>query len=441
MLNFKDKSNSKKILIYGFGKTGQSCFNFLKKYNDLTVYDDNHYTIPKKIKKNYFLNIKKIQNFFFEYIIISPGINIYNCDLKLFLIKNKNKIITDLDLFYFNNFKNLKITITGTNGKSTTAKLLYEILKKNKINTKLVGNIGTPVLNQNSNNFKTVFVIEASSYQIEYSKYFKTDYSMILNITPDHLERHQTMRNYINAKFKLIKNQEKNGYAYIGKDNIHLKKLILKKNIKPKIIFVDIKNLNKLNNKILNPYLKSLNNIQNLSFIFEITKKFGLNEEKIIKSLNLFQGLKFRQQIIYNNNNLIIINDSKSTSFSSSINLLKSYKNIYWIVGGLYKKGDKFNLKKNYFKSIKAYIYGRNKDNFVKQFKRKIKYKVFKNIKDALKTIIKDIKHDKFNSKSKEIIFSPSAASFDSFKNFEERGKYFNYLIQKLKIVKYINAK
>ena len=440
MLNFKDKSKSKKILIYGFGKTGKSCFNFLNKYNKIIVYDDNQKVIPKKIKKNYYLNINKVKNFFFDYIVISPGINVNKCNLKLFLLKNKSKIITDLDLFYFNNFKNKKITITGTNGKSTTSKLLYEILRDHKFNVKLIGNIGKPVLNQNSTSSKTIYVIEASSYQIEYSKYFKTDYSMILNINPDHLERHKTIQNYVKAKFKLITNQKKNGYAYIGRDNTYLKNLVIKTNIKPKIIFVDINKIDKLKNDILNPYFKNLSNIQNLSFIFEIAKKLSLNRKKILKTLNSFRGLKFRQQIIYKNKNLLVINDSKSTSFSSSINLLKSNNCIYWIVGGMYKKGDKFNLNKNYLKSIKVYIYGKNKNYFIKQFRNRLKYRVFTNIKEALKEIVRDIKHEKINKK-KEILFSPAAASFDTFKNFEERGNYFNYLIKKLKIVKVINAK
>ncbi len=440
MLNFKDKSKSKKILIYGFGKTGKSCFNFLNKYNEIIVYDDNHKAIPKKIKKNHYLNSNKIKFFFFDYIVISPGININKCNLKLFLLKNKSKIITDLDLFYFNNLKNKKITITGTNGKSTTSKLLYEILKDHKFNVKLIGNIGKPVLSQNSTSSKTIYVIEASSYQIEYSKYFKTDYSVILNISSDHLERHQTIQNYVKAKFKLIINQKKKGHAYIGGDNAYLKNLAIKTKVGPKIIFLDINKLNKLKNHISNPYFKNLNNIQNLSFIFEIAKKLNLNRKKILKTLNSFRGLKFRQQIIYNNKSLLVINDSKSTSFSSSINLLKSNNCIYWIVGGMYKKGDKFNLNKNYLKSIKAYIYGKNKNYFIKQFRNRLKYQVFTNIKETLKEIASDIKHDKINKK-KEILFSPAAASFDTFKNFEERGAYFNYLIKRLKIVKIINAK
>ena len=149
--------------------------------------------------------------------------------------------------------------------------------------------------------------------------------------------------------------------------------------------------------------------------------------------------MKYRQQILYNNKKLLIINDSKSTSFSSSIELLKSYPNIYWIVGGKFKKGDKFLLNKKYYKNINAYVYGKSKFFFERNFKNKIKYKTFKNIKDALLRIFIDIK--KNNLYPASIIFSPSAASFDQFNNFEDRGKYFNYLIKKLNIIKKINVR
>ncbi len=140
---------------------------------------------------------------------------------------------------------------------------------------------------------------------------------------------------------------------------------------------------------------------------------------------------------MYKNNKLLIINDSKSTSFSSSINLLESYKDIYWLVGGRFKKGDNFVLNKKYHKNINAYIFGKRKNFFVKNLINKIKYKTFDNIKGALLEIIVDTKKNNLNPAN--IIFSPSAASFDQFSNFEERGKNFNYLVRKLKIISKIN--
>ena len=149
----------------------------------------------------------------------------------------------------------------------------------------------------------------------------------------------------------------------------------------------------------------------------------------LIKSIQKFNGLKYRQQIIYKRKYLTIINDSKSTSFSSSISLLKKNKNIYWLLGGINKKGDKFNLPKKYFKNIQAFIYGKNKKFFNQKLKGKIEYKNFNNLKDALNKIFSIINKKKFINKI--ILFSPCAASFDNFKNFEERGLYFNKCVKK----------
>ena len=108
---------------------------------------------------------------------------------------------------------------------------------------------------------------------------------------------------------------------------------------------------------------------------------------------------------------------------------MKVNKNIYWLIGGVYKKGDKFNLPKKYFGNIRAFIYGKNKIFFNKELKGKIDYKNFDNLKDALREIFKIIKNEQFTDKT--ILFCPCAASFDNFKNFEDRGQYFNKLINK----------
>ncbi len=125
----------------------------------------------------------------------------------------------------------------------------------------------------------------------------------------------------------------------------------------------------------------------------------------------------------------MIINDSKSTSFSSTKPLLESFENIYWILGGLAKKGDNLKLNKKYFSKIKAFIFGKDKVFFAKNLDKKIKYKVSKDLNNSLIKVYKDIKND-FNGK-KVILFSPSAASFDQFRNFEHRGKCFNKIIKK----------
>ena len=430
MFNSSDNLKNKKFLIYGYGKTGFATCNYLKKNNTIFIYDDN-----KKIKK-FFISFKKIQLKEFDYIVLSPGIDINKCKLKRYLKKNKKKIITDLDIFYLKNPNNLKITITGTNGKSTTAKLLYNILKDQNKDVILAGNIGTPILSMSNIKLNTIFVIEASSYQIDYSQYFKTDYAFILNISPDHLERHKSIKRYAHAKFKLVLNQDKNFYAFI-ENNQYLNKEIKKYKIKSNIIKIN-QNHKKIKKLISNSYFDNINNLNNLSFILVFAKIHKLNKSKLFKSVNSFKGLDFRQQVIYKNNFVTIINDSKSTSFSSSINLLKSYKNIFWIVGGLAKKGDKFELPLKYYRNIKCYIFGKDKELFRRKLGKKILSITCNSLENILKKIIQEIKLNK--NKHFHVLFSPAAASFDKFKNFEDRGNYFNYLVKKIKFIRKIDV-
>ena len=419
---------NKKILIYGLGKSGLSSFNFLKNKNDVYLFDDNpNLKINKSIKKKT-LNFKKLLKTKFDLIIISPGIDIKKCKLKNLLKKKHKKIYTDLDIFY-SFYRNVSFTITGTNGKSTTCKLLYDILKDLKKDVRLAGNIGTPILSVNKFSKKTIFVIEASSYQLEYSKIFSSKFAAILNIAPDHLERHGNLKNYIDAKFKIFSNQKRGAIGFVNKNDHLIQKRIKIKKPKLKLVNIDTKLNNFILKKIRNKYFLSKSNQANLAFVIEMIKKFNIKSNKLFKSVNRFKGLNYRQKIIYNKNKLIIINDSKSTSYSSSKELLEMYKNIHWLIGGIPKKDDKILLSKKYFKNIKIYVFGKNFKKFSKDLKEKTEFKRFKNLNLALSAIFKNIHKKKHSNNT--ILFSPASASFDSFKNFEERGLYFNELIKR----------
>ena len=419
---------NKKILIYGLGKSGLSAFKFLKDKSDVFLYDDfQSNDKAKNIKKN-LISYKNILKSKFDQIILSPGIDINKCKLSKFLKKNHNKIYSDLDVFY-SFYKNDCITITGTNGKSTTCQLLYEVLLNQKLDVKLVGNIGNPILSVKNVKKKTIFIIEASSYQLEYSKIFRSKYAAILNLSPDHIERHKTINRYVKAKFKLLKSQSKGHLAFVKKNDLLINKELRSNKFNSRIIKVNTKKIEKFLKNIDNNYFLTETNKENLSFVIELSKKLNFKNDLLFKAVQDFKGLKYRQQIIYKKNNLTIINDSKSTSFSSSVGILKKNSNIYWLLGGIHKKGDKFNLSKKHFKKIKAFIYGKNKKFFNKKLNGKIKYKNFYNLNDALKNIFIQIKKKKLSQQT--ILFSPCAASFDSFKNFEDRGQYFNKLIKR----------
>ena len=424
---------NKKILIYGLGKSGLSAYKFLKSKSDIFLYDDYNIINKSLDFKKKLISYKDILNTKFDQIILSPGIDIDKCKLSKFLKKNYKRIYSDLDIFYAF-YKNNCITITGTNGKSTTCQLMYKTLLNQKSDVRLVGNIGNPILSLKNVKKKTIFVIEASSYQLEYSKIFRSKFAAILNLSPDHIERHKSLNKYVKAKFKLLKNQLKGNLAFVKKNDSLINKQLKLNEFNGKIIKVDTRKINKLLEDVKNRYFFTETNKENLSFVVEISKILNIKNSIIKKTIKEFNGLKYRQQIIFKRKYLTIINDSKSTSFSSSIGLLKSKDNIYWILGGIFKRGDKFNLDKKYFKNIKAFIYGKNKKFFNKKLKGKIAFTNYANLKDALKKILIIIKRKKFVNKT--ILFSPCAASFDDFKNFEDRGFYFNKLV-----LKHFNAK
>jgi len=430
------KYQDKKIAIYGMGITGCSAAKTFKRLKAKVFCWDDNEKIRKKIKNlkfsinKFWLNPESI-----DAIVISPGIDISKCKIRNYLKKNLNKIITDLDLFFELNKEALIISITGTNGKSTTCKIIEKILKTAKYNVKTVGNIGNPILFSSSSNKKCIFILEASSYQLQYSRLFRSKHAAILNISPDHLERHKNIKNYTRIKSRIFFAQNSSDYSYINLTNKYsklIKNIFKAKKLKSKLISINKSNYNFLLKKINNKHFESKGNIENLAFAYEIAKNLKINDKVIVKALNKFRGLPHRQEILLSNSKLLCINDSKATSFDACLQSLLNYHNIYWIVGGLPKYQDHFYLKNVKKKIVKAYIVGKNTSFFRKKIRNDITYTISKNIRNAVGNICKDLKWSE-NSKS-TILLSPAAASFDQFNNFENRGNYFkNLIIKKFK--------
>ena len=417
-----NNSNELSFLIYGLGLTGQSVIKFFQKNNlrNYQVWDDKNKNLFKK-KRSRNLN-KSLEDA--SHIILSPGVNLNNSKNRRLLLKYKHKIITDIDLVYL--FKRFykSIVVTGTNGKSTTCKILYHVLKKIGYKPLLGGNIGTPLLSLSIKK-KNFLIIEASSFQLAYSKYIRPDYAFLLNISNDHLDWHGNMKNYIDSKFKIFNQQKINQYAFI---NDNLKKIFIKKKLPGKLIVPKINEYRKKKYKIQNSYLNLDINDENMSYVYAFSKIFKINEKTLFNSLNTFIGLPHRYEIFLKKKNCIFVNDSKATSFESTKFALKNLKNIFWIVGGLPKKGD--NIKLNSLKKniIKSYIIGKNTNFFSKQLKNKVKFKITKNLKKTILEIFKDIKS--YNKNKNIILLSPASASYDQFLNFEKRGNEFKRLIK-----------
>ena len=408
------------FLVYGLGRTGLSVINFFKrnKIKNFKVWDDKNKNLLKEKRPDNLLKAFRETNF----IILSPGVSLNTSVNRSHLIKYKNKIITDIDLIFLqkNFFKS--IVVTGTNGKSTTSKIIHHTLKKNGYKTLLGGNIGLPILNLNIKK-DHYLIIEASSFQLSHSKFICPDYALLLNLSNDHLDWHGNMKDYENSKFKIFKHQNKYQYSLINKK---LKVKFKKRNLLGKLIFPRLTNYQKVKSKIKNSYLISDMNNENMSFVFALIKLLGISQRSFFKSLKTFKGMPHRYEIFLKKKNCTFINDSKATSFQATKCALENTKNIFWIVGGQPKKNDKLSIKKFKKDIIKTYIIGENVNFFKLRIKNDLNFFIAHSLKKAIIEIFKDVK--KFRKKINTILLSPASASFDQYSDFEKRGDEFKRL-------------
>ncbi len=410
---------NKKFLIYGYGISGKSIERYLNNKNcNYNIYDDfKKITNEKTINKDYLLN--NLNNY--DYFIISPSIKI---DKNHLLYKYKNKILIDLDFLSLELSKQKLVGVTGTEGKSSTCYYLKEILSK-KYRTEIIGNFGNTILDKKDLikylSKVDILIIELSSYQLDKVKFLKLHYAIITNIFSDHLNYHNNIKEYINSKFRIQNLLHKNC-------NLHLsKKLFLKyqRNLK-----INKKRLVFFNDRIsikkdLVYYFKELNLNSVRKLVHSIDPKIKIDTSSVSNKLN------YRNQLIYNLNNLKIYNDSKCTNLNNAIfknNLINSSRKIL-ILGGKFKKqlkNSKFNIS-----NTLVLIFGNHNNLFIDHlnFINSYYYK-FINLNELAKFLRLNLKVNKYNY----ILFSPGGESFDYYKNYLDRGKHFNKLIKKVLI-------
>jgi UDP-N-acetylmuramoylalanine--D-glutamate ligase len=457
-----------KYVVYGLGISGNSAAKFLAKHHETVIAtDDNDSSIEASKKKlSEEKNIKFLKPDEVEYdaqtiISFAPGIPLYfPKPHKILEICKKTKadLACDIEIFYRKNSKKKFIAITGTNGKSTTTALSGFILKDLGISAEVGGNIGVPCFDlPEAENY----VFETSSYQLDLLSKTHFKIAALLNITPDHLDRHGSMQGYIAAKKRIFRNQAESDFALIDVDNENSKKVFdeLKKdkNFKATLIPISTKKIqengvslfgHKLTCKISgaaltldleSEFLRGEHNDQNMAFAFAISychllqqRKLEKNSaEKIIAAIKKFKGLEHRMQIIGSIGNIKFINDSKATNAESTENALKTYNNVFWILGGKPKEGG-ISILVPYFKKItKAYLIGEATEEFAKVLqKNSVNFEKCGDLKNAFNKAFDDAKN--IGLSEKNILLSPACASFDQWKNFEERGNYFCKLFNDL---------
>ena len=407
----------KKFLIYGFGISGKSISKYLKRKKVYyKIYDD--YLDLSKNKDSIDLGYFKKNIKIFDYFVVSPSIKI---DKKHILYAHQKKILIDLDFLSLELNNQIVIGVTGTEGKSTICFYLFQYLS-NFYNPIIIGNYGNTILDkhniQSLLNKTKVIIVELSSYQLDKIKYLRLNHAVITNIYPDHLRYHGSFLNYVKSKFKIQSLLVDNGYLHISN---------LDKRRYSKLIKINPNNINSISNL----------NIKNKIFGFDI----NLHNEYVSQRILLTSGLKynqniklknlpFRNELIDNKSDFMIINDSKSTNLENSllkINQINLNQKII-ILGGIPKKSIN---KKNKVKNSLVLIFGPNRFSIVEKLDfNNSKFFTFIDLERLFKflnVVIHQLKID-------IILFSPGGESFDQFKDYSHRGLIFNKYIKKFKI-------
>ncbi|KDO03266.1 UDP-N-acetylmuramoylalanine--D-glutamate ligase [Rickettsia tamurae subsp. buchneri] len=429
-----------KIGVFGLGKTGISVYEELQNKYDVIVYDDlkaNRDIFEELYSKTAIaaLSDSRWQNL--DKIVLSPGIPLTHEIVKI--AKNFNIPITsDIDLLFEKSRILNFIAVTGTNGKSTTTALISHILNSNGLDYPVAGNIGVSALRAKAS--KDGYVLELSSFQLDLVKTFTAKIAVLLNITPDHLDRHQDMTGYIAAKSKIFDRMDKKSYAVINIDNDYCRKIFMLLQQEQRIKLIPFSVTKILENGILvvddkikdndisyklsfNKNLQGLHNYENIAASYAVAKIIGVEPKKIIESISSFQSLPHRMQYIGSINNISFYNDSKATNAISAVQSIKALDNIYWLAGGTPKGGGIEEIKPYFSKIKKAYFYGQAKEIFANTAKNIVDFVICDDLEQAFDLAYKDAIGD--NAEVKNILLAPSCSSYDQFKNFEERGELF----------------
>lgn len=382
-----------------------------------------------------------------DFIVISPGVP---TDIPLVKEARKHgkEVISEVELAYRMTQTPIA-AITGTNGKTTTTALLGEIMKESGRKTFVTGNIGNPMIKEVKNaSPEDLFVLEVSSFQLETTVYFRPKVSAILNITPDHLNRHKTLENYIDAKAKIFKNQKDEGYTILNWDDEQTRNLSSLTNSKTLFfsrkdilaeggyvedgyLTISLKNKKERIIDIKDVFIPGEHNLENALAASLMAYCLGVKAHTIQKVLKEFKGVEHRIEYVTEIDGVIYYNDSKGTNPDSSIRAIKTMTRPIVLIAGGYDKGSNFDEFASYFKEkVKALVLLGETADKIQESAHKVGFHNIYKVSDLDEAVKKS---KELATKGDCVLLSPACASWDMFKSFEERGNVFKDVVRRLR--------
>lgn len=439
---------NKKIFILGMARSGYEAAKLLSDYNNKIIVTDGKEQKEELVSELESLGVKVIitsdqlslLDDSFDYVIKNPGIKYDNP----VVVKAKElgiKVINEIEMAYSFLDKSANIIgVTGSNGKTTTTTLISEFMKNSFDNVYLGGNIGIPLSNfVRDIKPNSYLVLEISDHQLCDMYDFKTNVSVLTNITPTHLDFHKSYEVYQMTKKKIFNNHTSDDLAVINKDDEVSMKItddikstkVYYGHDKTNLAYYDEEGIyydGKLVIKLDDIILKGKHNYQNIMGAIIAVKKYGVTDEVIQKVLKEFKGVEHRLEYVDTINGVTYYNDSKATNCVSTITALNSFDKPTILLLGGYDRGHSFHDLDDSMKNVKCVVCFGETKNRIEEFCNDLNIKCYKNdtLKEAM-NVVKDI-----CTPGDVVLLSPACASWDQYDRFEDRGDEFKKLVREI---------
>ena len=450
-------ASGKTYAVLGLGKTGRATIeSLLKSGANVVAWDDGENARIAVQKEFPDLRIAPISEWDYTSLtalVMSPGIFLTH-EAVTKADAHGVEVIGDIELLYRACPDATYIAITGTNGKSTTTSLIAHILNACGKRVEVGGNLGIAALSLAPLGKGEFYVLELSSYQLELIRTTRFNTAVWLNISPDHLDHHGSMENYVAAKQHIFARQQAEDIAVIGIDDATseaiARLMILEKRqrIIPIAVTQNVENGVEVKKATLRARflgndsadlsslraLQGEHNWQNAAAAYAVCATNGCKHKEIMAAMKTYPGLPHRMQWLGVINGVQFVNDSKATNADAAEKALKTYDEIYWILGGVAKEGGIESLE-HYFPKIRhAYVIGEAADSFAQTLKGQVSLTQCGTLEKAFKLASSEaaLAVKEFGG-TRAVVFAPACASFDQFANFEKRGEAFMALVETLK--------